>query len=215
MGKVIKKYSIETPLGVMQLIGDDQFLYAAEFVGGRSYQVEQKLQQHGYQVVDGSSVMIELAKKEMLEYFTGGTQQFTIPLYFIGTEFQKKSWSALNEIPFGITKSYQEQACAVGNEKAFRAVANANSKNYFAIIVPCHRVINKNGKLGGYGGGLDRKQWLLKHERAFYQLGTHAGASAERVGVDSSSDSSLLPPELAVSSCASGIQLSDPIDSAL
>jgi len=165
MKKIAKKYGIHTPLGDMQLIGDDQFLYAAEFVGSRAYQAEQKMQQHGYQIVEGYSQIIAQAEKELQEYFAGTRKGFTLPLYFVGTEFQKKSWNALTKIPFGATKSYQEQACTIGNQKAFRAVANANGKNLFTIIVPCHRIINKNGALGGYGGGLDRKRWLLEHER--------------------------------------------------
>ncbi len=87
-----------------------------------------------------------------------------MPLFTTGTPFQKSVWTALQEIPYGETRSYQEQANALGNARAIRAVAQANGKNKIAIIIPCHRVIGSNGKLTGYGGGLWRKKWLIDHE---------------------------------------------------
>ncbi|QCX34813.1 methylated-DNA--[protein]-cysteine S-methyltransferase [Caloramator sp. E03] len=99
-------------------------------------------------------------------YFKGNLKEFNIKLNIKGTEFQKKVWSELLKIPFGKTVSYLDIAKAIGNEKAVRAVGGANNKNKIAIIIPCHRVIGKNGELVGYGGGLDKKEWLLKHEGA-------------------------------------------------
>ena len=92
---------------------------------------------------------------------------FDLPLDPIGTEFQKKVWQALKEIPFGETRSYGEIAKLIGNEKASRAVGMANNKNPIAIIIPCHRVIGANGKLVGYAGGLDLKEKLLKLEKNY------------------------------------------------
>ena len=87
----------------------------------------------------------------------------------MGSDFQKSVWAALRKIPPGETRSYLDTAKAVGKPTAFRAVANANGANQLAIIIPCHRVINNNGELGGYGGGISRKQWLIDHEKKHYE----------------------------------------------
>ena len=99
------------------------------------------------------------------EYFDGKLMAFDLPIRFEGTEFQKKAWNALLAIPYGQTRTYKEQAAAVGNVKACRAVGAANGKNPISIIVPCHRVIGTDNKLIGYGGGLDVKKALLELER--------------------------------------------------
>jgi len=101
---------------------------------------------------------------ELNEYFNGERRRFTVPLDTQGTHFQRKVWHALMDVEFGQTKSYQEIALAINNPKAVRAVGAANGKNPISIIVPCHRIIGANGKLTGYAGGLERKEWLLKHE---------------------------------------------------
>ena len=98
------------------------------------------------------------------EYFDGKRKDFDLPLKASGTEFQKKAWSALLEIPYGETRTYKQQAQAIGNVKACRAVGAANGKNPISIIVPCHRVIGANNKLVGYGGGMDIKKALLELE---------------------------------------------------
>ncbi|MFT6925020.1 MAG: methylated-DNA-[protein]-cysteine S-methyltransferase [Psychromonas sp.] len=101
---------------------------------------------------------------QLEEYFSGTREYFTLPTALTGTAFQLRVWAALATIPFGKTWCYQELANAIGNPKAVRAVGLANSKNPISIIIPCHRVIGKNGKLTGYAGGIERKQALLKHE---------------------------------------------------
>ncbi|WP_419673674.1 methylated-DNA--[protein]-cysteine S-methyltransferase [Aliarcobacter butzleri] len=101
----------------------------------------------------------------MNEYFLKKRTNFTIPLKLIGTPFQIKVWEALLKIPYGKTISYKEEAKMIENEKAFRAVANANGKNNLSIIVPCHRVISNNGEIGGYTGGVEKKEFLLKLEQ--------------------------------------------------
>ncbi len=106
-------------------------------------------------------------RQELQEYFLGERTEFTFPLDLRGTEFQKRCWRALLEIPYGQTRSYAEIARAVGNPQAFRAVGMANNRNPIAIIVPCHRVIATDGSLCGYGGGLDVKEKLLRLERAW------------------------------------------------
>jgi O-6-methylguanine DNA methyltransferase len=88
-----------------------------------------------------------------------------LPLHLVGSDFQKSVWKALIQIPYGETRSYKQQSIFLGNEKAIRAVAGANGDNGIAIIIPCHRVIGEDGSLTGYGGGLQRKKWLLDHER--------------------------------------------------
>ncbi|WP_297333297.1 methylated-DNA--[protein]-cysteine S-methyltransferase [Flavobacterium sp.] len=104
------------------------------------------------------------AVNQLIEYFNGNRTAFTFKLNPLGTDFQKKVWQALLEIPFGKTTSYQELAVKLGDVKAIRAVAAANGKNPLWIVVPCHRVIGSDGSLTGYAGGLWRKKWLLEHE---------------------------------------------------
>ncbi len=102
--------------------------------------------------------------KQLEEYFSGKREVFELPLKLNGTEFQNLVWSNLLKIPFGSLKSYEEFSEMIGDKKKIRAVANANSKNPFPIIIPCHRVIGKNGKLVGYSAGLDKKRWLIDFE---------------------------------------------------
>ena len=102
---------------------------------------------------------------QLKEYFQGTRREFTIPIEAEGSEFQKKVWKALLDIPYGQTRTYKEIAIAIGNEKACRAVGMANNGNPISIIIPCHRVIGANGKLVGYGGGLDIKEKLLNIEK--------------------------------------------------
>ncbi len=111
--------------------------------------------------------ILQLTVTQLREYFTGERREFSIPLAATGTEFQQKVWQALTTIPFGETWSYKDLAIAVGNPKASQAVGGANGKNPISIIVPCHRVIGKNGSLTGYAGGLEIKETLLKLEGAY------------------------------------------------
>lgn len=104
--------------------------------------------------------------KQLGEYFSGEHKIFHIDVILKGTEFQRKVWNTLKEIPYGVTVSYAMVAEKTGNRKAARAVGNANNKNPVSIIIPCHRVIGSDGSLTGYGGGLWRKKWLLEHEDA-------------------------------------------------
>lgn len=109
--------------------------------------------------------LIKEAFVQIDEYLKGKRKFFDLPMSLKGTEFQKKVWKALEDIPYGETKSYKDIAIAVGNEKASRAIGMANNRNPISIIIPCHRVIGKNGKLVGYGGGLNIKEHLLKLEK--------------------------------------------------
>jgi methylated-DNA-[protein]-cysteine S-methyltransferase len=110
-------------------------------------------------------MLLQDCKAQFDAYFAGTLQQFDLPLAAIGTEFQQAVWQQLSKIPFAQLRSYSDIAQALNNPKAVRAVGAANGRNPLTIIVPCHRVIGANGTLTGYAGGLERKDWLLKHEQ--------------------------------------------------
>lgn len=105
------------------------------------------------------------ARRQLSEYFAGERKEFSLPLSLSGTEFQKKDWQALLKIPYGETRSYKEIAEMIGNPKACRAVGMANNRNRIAILIPCHRVIGADGAMVGYGGGVEKKVWLLEMEK--------------------------------------------------
>lgn len=112
-----------------------------------------------------ASEILNQAKQELTEYFAGKRKEFDLPLHMTGTEFQIKVWRELCRIPYGETRCYEDIAKAVGNPKACRAVGGANNKNHILILIPCHRVIGKNGSLVGFGGGIDVKKYLLELEQ--------------------------------------------------
>jgi AraC family transcriptional regulator of adaptative response/methylated-DNA-[protein]-cysteine methyltransferase len=116
-------------------------------------------------IVCANSPYFALLDQQLNDYFLGELSDFSIPLDIYGTDFQKQAWDALRSIPYAETRSYQQQAVAIGNPKAVRAVANANRNNKISIIIPCHRVIGKNGSMTGYGGGIWRKEYLLALEK--------------------------------------------------
>lgn len=109
--------------------------------------------------------LLKEAGKQIQEYFEGKRKKFDLPILPTGTHFQQKVWTSLQAIPYGETRSYKDIAIDVGNEKACRAVGMANNKNPISIVVPCHRVVGSNGKLVGYAGGLQIKDYLLKLEK--------------------------------------------------
>jgi methylated-DNA-[protein]-cysteine S-methyltransferase len=117
------------------------------------------------QIEDESVAPFPETKHQLTNYFAGTLTEFDLPLQMQGTIFQQCVWAALETIPYGITMSYGELAQQIGQPNASRAVGLANGRNPVSIIVPCHRVIGASGKLTGYGGGIERKQWLLNHER--------------------------------------------------
>ncbi len=110
--------------------------------------------------------MLAEAAEQLQEYFAGTRQRFALPLDLGGTEFQRRAWLALAEIPYGETRSYGEQARRLGVPRAARAVGAANGANPLPIVLPCHRLVGADGSLTGFGGGLDTKRWLLQHEGA-------------------------------------------------
>lgn len=165
--KVLKASWIDTPLGSMLAVADDEALYLLEFVDRRGLEkeIEQLRRKTKLLIIPGKAQPTQQIEAELIDYFSGNLQEFNTPLFLIGSPFQKRVWEELRKIPPGETRSYKEIASAIGKPSAFRAVALANGANQFAIVIPCHRVINSNGDLGGYGGGLKRKEWLLKHEK--------------------------------------------------
>lgn len=157
---------IDTPLGPMIAICDSAALYMLEFTIRKNLepQISKLCRQHGRAVTPGRTAITTQIETELAAYFAGDLQQFQTPLHMTGTEFQKSVWQALINIPYGQTRSYAELASSLGKPKAVRAAASSNANNRLALIIPCHRVIAKDGSLGGYAGGLPRKQWLLDLE---------------------------------------------------
>lgn len=165
---VVDLKRIETPLGTMIACANDQGICMLEFSDRKALPTELKdiSKYFNANIIQGENPHFKILEKELLEYFDGKRQDFTVSLSPVGTEFQKEVWKVLRGIPYGTTRSYQEQAHILGNPKAVRAVANANGLNKISIIIPCHRVIGSDGKLTGYGGGIWRKQKLLELEKA-------------------------------------------------
>jgi O-6-methylguanine DNA methyltransferase len=147
--------TIQSPLGTLHALADDNALIYLGFE-----QPEQAAT-----VTFQKNNVLTLLEHELTLYFNSQLTQFTIPITLAGTPFQQKVWQALTKIPYGQTRSYKEQALLVGAPKAYRAVGSANGANKIVIIIPCHRVIAHNGKLGGYATGLEYKKWLLNHEK--------------------------------------------------
>ncbi|MEO8101197.1 MAG: trifunctional transcriptional activator/DNA repair protein Ada/methylated-DNA--[protein]-cysteine S-methyltransferase [Betaproteobacteria bacterium] len=162
---------IDSPLGAILALADDDGLHVFDWVDRRGLEREiiRLRARTKFAIVPGDHPVLDLAEREISEYFARRRKSFSLPLARRGTDFQRRVWDALLQIPAGETRSYAEIARFIGEPKAVRAVARANGDNYRGIIIPCHRVIGADGSLTGYGGGLARKQWLLDHERAMVQ----------------------------------------------
>lgn len=146
---------VDSPVGLLRVGASDSALHQLQFIN----------EKHAPAPPSADSPILEQTRRELDEYFAGTRRVFDVPVLFTGTPFQKRVWTALCKIPYGERVSYLEQSRMVGDELAIRAVAQANGQNPIAIIIPCHRVINASGQLGGFGGGLLRKQFLLDLER--------------------------------------------------
>ena len=162
---------IPTPIGKMLAICDENHLYMLEFIARKNIhngfqRLSQKYNRH---IISGRTSITQRIEDELKLYFKKALKEFTTPLIFTGTKFQKKVWLNLTKIPAGRTCSYSELAAAVGNKKASRAVANSNANNILALVVPCHRVILQSRKIGGYAGGIEKKEWLLCHEKLIFK----------------------------------------------
>jgi AraC family transcriptional regulator of adaptative response/methylated-DNA-[protein]-cysteine methyltransferase len=156
----------QSPLGPLVMAAVDAGVCLLEF-GDRTRvmrQAERLARWFGGPMVADSHPHLRRLRDELEEYFAGGRIRFDLPLIPRGTDFELATWQALRDIPFGETRSYADIAAAIGNPGAVRAVGSANGRNRLAIVIPCHRVVNADGKLGGYGGGLWRKKRLLELE---------------------------------------------------
>jgi AraC family transcriptional regulator of adaptative response/methylated-DNA-[protein]-cysteine methyltransferase len=158
---------ILTPLGPMLAGATDQGVCLLEFADRRMLetQLNRLRKRLSAELVPGTHPHFEALNAQVEAYFAGTRRGFDLPLVLPGTPFQQKVWDILRTIPYGTTRSYQQQAELAGNPQAVRAVARANGDNRIAIIIPCHRVVGKDGKLTGYGGGLWRKKYLLDLEQ--------------------------------------------------
>lgn len=162
----------DSPIGPLVMAAVDGGICLLEF-GDRERVERQAERLHqwfgGPLVATGHPHLVQL-RGELEEYFAGTRREFTVPVLPRGTPFELATWAALRDIPFGATRSYADVARAIGNDGAVRAVGSANGRNKIAIVIPCHRVVNSDGKLGGYGGGLWRKQRLLDLEAGLLTL---------------------------------------------
>ena len=165
--RILKAAWLDTKLGPMMAIADDSKLYLLEFVDRRGLEreVERLRKRLKAAIIPGTTEPIRSIGRELELYFEGKLTEFRTPLYLMGSPFQQSVWEQLRRIPPGETRSYADIANALDKPTAYRAVAQANGANQLAIVIPCHRVINSDGGLGGYGGGLARKDWLLKLEK--------------------------------------------------
>lgn len=158
--------TLETPIGILTIYATNIGVCFLKFDNTtkteRIFQQVQKLLNAS--IRNASNPHTTQAKQELVEYFAGTRTNFETKLHIVGTDFQKSAWQQLEKIPYGTTISYTTQAQQLNRAHAVRAVANANGSNRISIIIPCHRVIGSDGSLIGYGGGLERKKWLLNFE---------------------------------------------------
>lgn len=143
---------LSTPLGLVEIGASENAIVSLFFCSEKEHE-------------ETATPLLEQARQQLDEYFSGSRTEFDLPLSFAGTPFQVSVWNTLQSIPYGQTVSYGQVAQSIGRPSAVRAVGAANGQNPVSIIVPCHRVIGADGSLTGYGGGLWRKEWLLGHER--------------------------------------------------
>jgi len=146
----------ESPIGPFMLASNGAALTQLAFENARHPQAEHPL---------GADAVLDQAKRELDLYFAGKLKAFAVPVAPQGTLFQRKAWAALQQIPYGATRSYGQQAATIGSPAASRAVGAANGRNPIAVIIPCHRVIGAGGGLTGFGGGIERKKFLLDLEQ--------------------------------------------------
>lgn len=151
-------YYYKSPVGYLQIAIEEEKIHSIDFMDDEFIDPGQ---------TNVPDKLFDECSIQLTEYFEGKRKKFSLPLSFAGTTFQQRVWRQLSEIPFGKTWSYLDMAIKLGDPKCIRAAASANGKNPFSIVIPCHRVIGKNGSLTGYAGGLWRKKWLLDHENKY------------------------------------------------
>ncbi|MDR2854066.1 MAG: methylated-DNA--[protein]-cysteine S-methyltransferase [Prevotellaceae bacterium] len=152
---------IETPLGTMFAIANNEALLVLDFVEGKNFLKHKNQFQN---ITEQSNLVLEQTEQELIKYFKGELKEFSIPIKFTGTDFQQEVWKEIQKIPYGTTISYAKEAANLHVPRSVRAVANANGQNKISIIVPCHRIIGTDGSLTGYASGVERKKCLLELE---------------------------------------------------
>lgn len=164
---IIYTTTVQTPLGEMFAASSSKGICMLSFYD--KFHIDAQLKnlkdRFNAQILASNNDYFVQLQQELNEYFQRTRKCFTLPLQLLGTTFQIQCWKALLTIEYGQTISYKEEAIKINNPKAYRAVANANSQNMIEILVPCHRVIQENGKLGGYSGGIEKKEFLLRLEK--------------------------------------------------
>lgn len=152
----MNEYFFTSPVGKLHIKASNEALVSISFVNEKAVELSQ----------DIPSGIIEYIIRQLQEYFDGSRKVFDLPLLSEGTDFQRRVWKELREIPYGQTTTYSRLSDKLGDPKAIRAVGRANGQNPIPIVIPCHRVIGANNSLTGYAGGMERKRWLLQHEGA-------------------------------------------------
>jgi AraC family transcriptional regulator of adaptative response/methylated-DNA-[protein]-cysteine methyltransferase len=158
---------IDSPLGAMIAVADNEGLRLLEFIDRRATERELSILRKRLKtnVVPGEHKHLDAIRAQLADYFSGKNLEFDMPVAPVGSPFQLRAWELLRKIPLGETRSYSWMAKKLGDVEMRRAVGRANGENMMCIVIPCHRVIRADGNLCGYGGGLWRKKWLLDHER--------------------------------------------------
>ncbi|MDR1653894.1 MAG: methylated-DNA--[protein]-cysteine S-methyltransferase [Prevotellaceae bacterium] len=154
---------LETPVGKMLAIADEEFLLLFDYVNSKHFETNRKI--FGNNIFNFSNNIIDLLENELFLYFKQKLTQFSVPLKFNGTEFQRRVWQSLQQIPYGQTVSYLQQSEFLNVPRSVRAVAAACGRNKISIVAPCHRVIGSDGSMRGYAGGLEQKKLLLQLEK--------------------------------------------------
>ena len=167
--------TLDTPLGPVLLVAVGEALVSATFGGGDLDAPTPPVPPPGARRADGSVGVLAEACAQVGEWFAGTRTHFDLPLAPTGTDFQRRVWTALLDIPYGDTTTYAALARRLGDPNATRAVGAANGRNPLGLIVPCHRVVGAQGALTGYAGGVQRKRWLLRHEAAIRGAGGAGG----------------------------------------
>lgn len=172
LSDVILIHRFTTPLGPMFVCATERGICLLEFTDRRMLETEFRDLQRllNARIMSGENRHTQQAEQQIGEYFRGARQQFDLLLDTPGSDFQRNVWQGLRAIPYGHTTHYQHLSAQIKRPTAVRAVASANGANRVAIVIPCHRVIGKDGTMTGYGGGIARKEWLIKHERQFLMM---------------------------------------------
>ena len=163
--ELLRSRIISTPLGDMSAVSSKQGLHSLVFSESRLFCTPSDTMMSSNAPYDLSNAILDNIEDELQQYFSGALQSFHTALAPEGSAFSLSVWQALQEIPYSKTASYNHIAQTIGRDKAYRAVGTANGLNPLVIVIPCHRIIQANGQMGGYSAGLERKIWLLNHEK--------------------------------------------------